>query len=116
GVTPEQAVNETIDGQLDWYMEAVPADRWTALKAQYPDQVHLFPRNNTTYFSMNSLKPPFDKLQVRQAVNFAIDRAALVNILRGQAIPSETELPPGSRSSDVGPRRCPPHPPQFSQL
>ena len=29
GVTPEQAVNETIDGQLDWYMEAVPPDRLT---------------------------------------------------------------------------------------
>jgi peptide/nickel transport system substrate-binding protein len=101
GVTPEQAVNETIDGQLDWYMEAVPADRWTAIKAQYPDQVHLFPRNNVTYFSMNSLKPPFDKLQVRQAVNFAIDRNALVKIFGGQATASETVLPPGFGSSYV---------------
>ena len=36
GVTPEQAVNETAQGQLDWYMEAVPVDRLTQLKAQYP--------------------------------------------------------------------------------
>ena len=74
GVTPEQAVNETISGSLDWYMEAVPPDRLTELKAKYPDQVHLYPANNVTYFSMNERKPPFDKLLVRQAVNYAIDR------------------------------------------
>jgi len=99
GTTPEQAVNETIDGQLDWYMEAVPPDRFTALRAQYPKQTFLFPRNNVTYFSMNTRKPPFDKLGVRQAVNYAIDRNALVKIFGGQGIPSETVLPPGFGSS-----------------
>ena len=99
GTTPEQAVNETIDGQLDWYMEAVPPDRFTALRAQYPKQTFLFPRNNVTYFSMNTRKPPFDKLAVRQAVNYGIDRNALVKIFGGQGIPSETVLPPGFGSS-----------------
>jgi peptide/nickel transport system substrate-binding protein len=99
GTTPEQAVNETIDGQLDWYMEAVPPDRFTALRQQYPKQTFLFPRNNVTYFSMNTRKPPFDKLAVRQAVNYAIDRNALVKIFGGQGIPSETVLPPGFGSS-----------------
>jgi peptide/nickel transport system substrate-binding protein len=99
GTTPEQAVNETIDGQLDWYMEAVPPDRFTALRTQYPKQTFLFPRNNVTYFSMNTRKPPFDKLAVRQAVNYAIDRNALVKIFGGQGIPSETVLPPGFGSS-----------------
>ena len=99
GITPEQAVNETIAGQLDWYMEAVPADRFTALRKQYPKQTFLYPRNNVTYFSMNSRKPPFDKLAVRQAVNYAIDRNALVKIFGGQGIPSETVLPPGFGSS-----------------
>ena len=99
GTTPEQAVNETIDGQLDWYMEAVPPDRFTALRAQYPKQTFLFPRNNVTYFSMNTRKAPFDKLAVRQAVNYGIDRNALVKIFGGQGIPSETVLPPGFGSS-----------------
>ena len=95
GVTPEQAVNETIDGQLDWYMEAVPPDRLTALRAQYPKQVHMFPRNNVTYFSMNERLAPFNKLAVRQAVNYAISRPALVKLFGGQGIPTETVLPPG---------------------
>lgn len=99
GITPEQAVNETIDGQLDWYFEAVPTDRWTALRQKYPHQTYLFPRNNVTYFSMNERKYPFTKLAVRQAVNYAVDREALLKIFGGQGIASETVLPPGFGSA-----------------
>ncbi len=95
GVTPEQAVNETADGQLDWYFESVPPDRLTALKKQYPSQVFPFTRNNTTFFVMNERKYPFNKLAVRQAVNYAIDRNALVKIYGGQGTPTENILPPG---------------------
>jgi len=95
GVTPEQAVNETADGQLDWYFESVPPDRLTALKKQYPNQVFPFTRNNTTFFVMNERKYPFNKLAVRQAVNYAIDRNALVKIYGGQGTPTENILPPG---------------------
>jgi peptide/nickel transport system substrate-binding protein len=94
GTTPEQAVNETSQGSLDWYMEAVPVDRLAQLKAQYPSQIHLYPRNNVTYFSMNERKYPFTKLAVRQAVNYGVDRAALVKIFGGQGTPTETVLPP----------------------
>jgi peptide/nickel transport system substrate-binding protein len=99
GVTPEQAVNETIDGQLDWYMEAVPPDRLTELKARYPSQVHMYPRNNDTYFSMNERLAPFNKLAVRRAVNYAIDRPALVKLFGGQGTPTETVIPPSFGSA-----------------
>jgi peptide/nickel transport system substrate-binding protein len=99
GVTPDQAVNLTADNQLDWYFEPIAADRYTQLKAQYPDQVHPFVRNNVTYFVMNERKPPFDKLAVRQAVNYAIDRSALVKIFGGQGTTTENILPPGLGSA-----------------
>ncbi len=95
GVTPEAAVNMTTDGQLDWYFGAVPGDRLTELKARYPKQVFTFDRNNITYFEMNHRKPPFDKLAVRQALNYAVDRTALVKIFGGQGIPTENIVPPG---------------------
>ena len=95
GVTPEQSVNEIANGQLDWYFESVPPDRLRQLKAQYPKQVYPFARNNITYFSMNERKYPFNKLAVRQAVNFATDRAALVKIFGGQGNPTENIIPPG---------------------
>ena len=94
GVTPEQSVNEVANGQLDWYFESVPPDRLTQLRAQYPKQVQLYTRNNITYFSMNERKAPFDKLAVRQAVNYATDRSALVKIFGGQGTVSENIIPP----------------------
>ncbi len=95
GVTPEQSVNEIASGQLDWYFESVPPDRLTELKARYPKQVFPFVRNNITYFFMNERKFPFTKLAVRQAVNYAIDRNALVKIYGGQGSATENILPPG---------------------
>jgi peptide/nickel transport system substrate-binding protein len=43
---------------------------------------------------MNTRLAPFDKLKVRQAVNYAIDRKHLVQIYRGLATPTENVLPP----------------------
>jgi peptide/nickel transport system substrate-binding protein len=99
GITPDAAVNLTADNELDWYFEPIAADRYTQLKAQYPDQVHPFVRNNVTYWVMNETKAPFDKLAVRQAVNYAIDRTALVKIFGGQGTPTENILPPGLGSA-----------------
>jgi len=95
GVDPERAADLTAAGQLDWSFEPVAPDRLAQLKAQSPHQVYDFVRNNTTYFSMNERKAPFDKLAVRQAVNYALDRHALVKIFGGQGQPTENILPPG---------------------
>jgi peptide/nickel transport system substrate-binding protein len=99
GVTPDQAVTETANGELDWYFEPVAPDRLTELKARYPKQVFDFTRNNVTYFTMNSRKAPFDKLAVRQAVNYATNRSALVKLFGGQGTPAENILPPGMGSA-----------------
>ena len=49
---------------------------------------------NTYYFFMNNRVAPFDNLKVRQAVNYAINREALVRIYGGLAQPTENVLPP----------------------
>lgn len=50
----------------------------------------------TDYLLMDTYKPPFDNLKVRQAFAKAIDRDALVKgPLKGVAIPAYTMLPPG---------------------
>jgi len=94
GVTPETATNEIANGSLDWDFEPVPPDRLTALKATKPKQVYDFPRNNITYFEMNTRKAPFDNLKVRQALNYATDRTALAKIFGGQGTPTENVVPP----------------------
>lgn len=94
GVTPEQAVNETTAGTLDWYFGPVASDRLGEIKARFPKQVSIFGRNNITYFAMNVRKAPFDKVAVRQALNYAVDRDALVKIFGGQGTPTENIIPP----------------------
>jgi peptide/nickel transport system substrate-binding protein len=94
GTNPEEAMNQISDGQLDWYFEAVPPDRLAQLKAQFPSQVHVYPRNDITYFLLNTRKPPMNNLKVRQAINYATDRDALVKIFGGQGTPTENVIPP----------------------
>ncbi len=50
---------------------------------------------------LNNTKPPFDKVEVRQAFAYAVDRAAMTkNILFGTATPGEGPIAPGSWAYD----------------
>ena len=87
------ATQRVISGQADYSNGAIPPDRIASVK----NQGHLVLRQtaNTYYFWMNINEPPFNKLAVRQAVNYAIDRAALQKIVwggLGQA--TQNVLPP----------------------
>lgn len=95
GVSPDQAVNEIADGQLQWYFEAIAPDRLAELEARYPSQVHKYSRNAVLYFSLNIRKAPFNNVLVRKAVNYAISRPGLVKIFGGQGTASENLLPAG---------------------
>ncbi len=53
-------------------------------------------RWGVNYLGFNVRKPPFDNVKVRQAINFAIDREAIVKlILNGRARVARGILPPG---------------------
>lgn len=58
------------------------------------------------YVAMNCEKAPFDNVLVRQALNCAVDRAAIVkSYLSGQAEPAAGPIPPGveGRTAQVNP-------------
>ena len=99
GVTPEQAVNETADGQLDWYFLNPPPDRLAQIERQYPTQLQKGATGEIEYFSMNERKYPFDKLAVRQAVNYASNRRAMLKLEGGQGDVSENVIPPSFGSA-----------------
>ena len=71
-----------------------PNDRLAELQSKYGDQIKVYTPANTYYFFMNNRVAPFDNLKVRQAVNYAINREALVRIYGGLATPTENVLPP----------------------
>lgn len=88
------ALQRTTSGQDDWDPQPIPAASLAATEAKYGDQLKIYTPPNTYYFFMNTKVAPFDKLKVRQAVNYAIDRRALVAIYGGLAQPTENILPP----------------------
>jgi peptide/nickel transport system substrate-binding protein len=83
-----------ISGQDDWDEHQLPPDRLGSTQQKYVDQIKVFTPANTYYFFMNTRVAPFDNLKVRQAVNYAINREALVRIYGGLAQATENILPP----------------------
>ena len=88
------ALQQVINGQGNYDFHPIPVDRLADVQAKYGDQLKIYTPANTYYFFMNQRTPPFDKLAVRQAVNYAIDRNALVRLYGGLATPTENILPP----------------------
>jgi len=88
------ALQQVINGQADYDFHPIPVDRLADVQSKYGDQLKIYTPANTYYFFMNARTPPFDKLAVRQAVNYAIDRNALVRLYGGLATPTENILPP----------------------
>src|SRR5579872_959926 len=88
------ALQRTEAGRDDWDPQPIPQAILAATEAKYGDQLKIYTPPNTYYFFMNTKVAPFNKLAVRRAVNYAIDRHALVAIYGGLALPTENILPP----------------------
>jgi peptide/nickel transport system substrate-binding protein len=97
GLTVEAQITAIENGQADWTLEAPPADRLNELGTKYAPQTHVETLTAFWYAPMNVNLAPFTSLKARQAVNYAIDRNALVKIFGGPklAVPSCQVLPPG---------------------
>ncbi|MBD2801273.1 oligopeptide ABC transporter substrate-binding protein OppA [Xenorhabdus sp. M] len=73
----------------------IPLDSFASLKEKYPDQVNITPKISTYYYEINTQKPPFNDVRVRQALNLAIDREVIANKILGQGqMAAYTLLPP----------------------
>lgn len=71
------------NGQLDIIdMDYLP-DAVDDFTSRYPDQIISGPRVGTTYFTMNQNIAPFDNVDVRKAVQMAIDRQAILDAMYG---------------------------------
>jgi peptide/nickel transport system substrate-binding protein len=93
---PSTQVNDVEQGKFDWSQGQPPPDRLPEVKSKYEGtQFRPQPTISTYYFWMNTKRPPFDDLRVRQAVNYAIDPAALERIYVGSISGNQQILPPG---------------------
>jgi peptide/nickel transport system substrate-binding protein len=91
---PNVALTRTLNGSDDYDFQQPPSDRLATLQNSHADQIKVYTPANTYYYFMNNRVPPFDNVKVRQAVNYAINRDALVRIYGGLATPTNNVLPP----------------------
>ncbi len=93
---PSTQVNGVEQGKFDWMQTQPPPDRYAEVRSKYEGtQYRPQPTISTYYFWMNTNRAPFDDLKVRQAVNYAIDPAALERIYTGSLKGTQQILPPG---------------------
>jgi peptide/nickel transport system substrate-binding protein len=93
---PSTQVNGVEQGKFDWMQTEPPPDRYAEIRTKYEGtQFRPQPTISTYYFWMNMNKPPFNDPKVRQAVNYAVDPAALERIYVGSLKGTQQILPPG---------------------
>jgi peptide/nickel transport system substrate-binding protein len=87
------ATQRVSSGQADYSNAAIPADRIADAKSK--GDLKLRKTANTYYFWMNTTVAPFNKLKVRQAVNYAVNRKAMQTLVwGGLGLPTQNVLPP----------------------
>ena len=89
-----QSAQLVQSGQAMYDENLLPTSRLAQLQSKYKDQIKFYTTPSTYYFTLNEKYPPFNNLQARQAVNYAIDRSALVKIRGGLGKVTENFLPP----------------------
>jgi peptide/nickel transport system substrate-binding protein len=97
GLTASQEVREIEQGRADWMGDPVPGSLLRQLQTRYASRVQTYPTTDTEWLQFNTTRPPFDDVRVRRALNFAVDRGAIVRIWGGAALarPTCQLLPPG---------------------
>ena len=89
-------VNEIERDKTDWMQTPISADLYNKVKDKYEGTQFRVERPINIYlFWMDTTRPPFDDLKVRQAVNYAVDSAALERIYAGSLAALHQILPEG---------------------
>ncbi len=96
GVTPTAAVTAVENNQVNFMFDQIPADRLPEIGTKYANQAHISQLTAMWYLPLNVNIAPFNNPKARQAINYAVDRNALIKIYGGAnlATPVCSILPP----------------------
>ncbi len=96
GVEPDVALLRLEKGEIQLMGDPPPGADWTRISADpaWTDRIEVEATVNTTYIAINTGMPPFDNVKVRQALNHAIDKQRIVQLLNGRATVANQILPP----------------------
>ncbi|MCU0869694.1 MAG: ABC transporter substrate-binding protein, partial [Burkholderiales bacterium] len=96
GLEPMTAILKLEKGEADFAGDGIPPAKFLQIRndPKYKDLIIEGGQLQTGYITLNVQMKPFDKVEVRQAVNMAIDKARIVKIINNRAVPANQPLPP----------------------
>ncbi len=103
GVDPTVALARLKSGEVDIIGDGIPSANYVA-ESKDPVNKDLIVETRqlqTSYVTLNVKIEPFDNLKVRTAVNYAINKERIVQIINGRAVPANQPLPPSMPGYDT---------------
>ena len=96
GQEPIVALLRLQNGEVDVPGDGIPPAKFTEVMGNPEEAARVVEGGQlqTGYITLNVTMPPFDKVEVRQAVNMAINKDRIVQIINGRAVPATQPLPP----------------------
>jgi ABC-type transport system substrate-binding protein len=105
---PRKEQSAVAAGRADFVDITSDGLPYRSLAIRYPARVHPGLKLGTVFVFLNTRQPPFTSLKARQAINYAIDRRQIIQLLHlgspGQVTPTCQILPAGFPSYQ---RYCP---------
>ncbi|WP_106753587.1 ABC transporter substrate-binding protein [Pannonibacter carbonis] len=102
GQEPIVALLRLQKGEVDVPGDGIPPAKFTEVMADPAQKARVIEGGqlHTGYITMNVAIAPFDKVEVRQAVNMAINKQRITQIINNRAVPANQPLPPSMPGYD----------------
>ena len=92
----DAATRAVEEGRADVAYDFVPPKLLTEVRTQHASQLHLDPIPGTYFYRLDARMRPFSDVRVHRALNYAVDRDAVIEVARGAEVANPTcqALPP----------------------
>jgi peptide/nickel transport system substrate-binding protein len=115
-VEDQARLTELLTGQLDLIV-GVPSDYVSQLEGNAKIALLKQTGVHVWYLGINNQKKPFDDRRVRQALNYAVDKQAIVrDVLKGTGTPSAGPVQPNTWGAEPGLKAYPHDPARAKKL
>lgn len=96
GVAPDVALLRLEKGDIQLMGDPPPGADWARISSDpaWANQLEKQPQVSTIYIAINTTVKPFDNLMVRQALNMAIDKQHIIQLLNNRNTVATQILPP----------------------
>lgn len=96
GQEPVVALLRLQNGEVDVPGDGIPPAKFVEVMNDPAQAARVVEGGqlHTGYITLNVTTPPFDKVEVRKAVNMAINKDRVTQIINGRAVPATQPLPP----------------------